>query len=272
MSDDLNRLVSAARRHQNVPTAGQRAKMKRAALVAATLGAGSASALTLTKLVVVGVVAATVGSAVTAGVVRAVRPAPVAQAPHVLRAMPAPAPQPVAIAPAPREEQRAAEPEVASPKVAHGVREVPRAAAAPAPAARVEAPSQAPAEAVETPPVPSEGSAAPGPTMAAVPSSGGKREAVASGLSIELGLIRRATEAVDARDFDTAEKALNQYDAQVRAGALATEAGVLRVVVDCARGHAEPAGALARKWVAADPSNPALGRLRGSCAAAALAP
>jgi hypothetical protein len=72
MSLDLDRLVENARRAPARPSAAQRRRVKRSAVLAATLGAFAAAALPWAKLVVAGVAAAAVGGVGTAAVVRVV--------------------------------------------------------------------------------------------------------------------------------------------------------------------------------------------------------
>lgn len=252
MRMDLDRLVESARRNPVRPTPTQRAGVKRGAIAVATLGAASVSAMSVAKLVLTGAVAAAVGAAATVQVLHAVAPRTERHPPIV----------------APSNQLRAPRPESNSSPPPPPPTELPAEAPQPLAERLPSEPSKAPPPA---PPLASPSSPdLPMPSTFSRPMPREPSTPHPSALAVELNLVGRAAEAIDAHDFAAAEKALDEYDARVRNGALTSEAGVLRVLIECASGKSDHALDIATALVRRDAANPLLQRLRTTCAAGAL--
>lgn len=232
MSDELERLVQSARRHVSPPSPEQREGIKHAVLSGAAVGGGvSALTLLVTGLAVVAL-----------GVVGALRYADTATQPPQEQPRSTSEAAPLQ-ADAPSEAATTSEPEARD--VATRL-DTPEAVVPPAP--RVGAPTPARARATPTSP------------------AGSIDDVQPSQLQLELTLIGEATDSLEAGHLEGANEALRRYDAEVSAGLLATEADVLKVLVLCGTGQLAEARALAAELQQQAAGNPALARLRGSCA------
>lgn len=231
MSDELERLVQSARRHVSPPNPEQREGIKHAVLSGAAVGGGvSALALLVAGLAVVAL-----------GVVGALRYADTT-------------PQPTQEQPRSTADAAPLQPDVppeAATTSEHEARDVaehldaPEAAVTPAP--RIGTPTPTPARTRATP-------------------ASSTDDGRSSQLQLELTLIGEATDSLEAGHLDGADEALRRYDAEVSGGLLATEADVLKVLVLCGTGQLAEARALAAELQQQAAGNPALARLRGSCA------
>ena len=87
-------------------------------------------------------------------------------------------------------------------------------------------------------------------------------------LADELRVLDVANTAVGAREWDRVARAAREYRDAFPGGALETEARALEVLGLCGQGHAAEARGLADALRRADGQNPAVQRLRASCASA----
>jgi len=88
----------------------------------------------------------------------------------------------------------------------------------------------------------------------------------APGVREELAVLRLAKAQHDASQWRAALDTLDVYDTRFPAGALRTEAGVLRVLTLCALQRPADARALAARLLETEPGSPAVRRLAGTCA------
>ncbi len=180
--------------------------MKRAVLTTAALGSASASALSVGKLVAVGLCSAIVGSVAAVGVTHVLSHPQLPAHASVQRVSPAPmAPAHAPEAPPTRESP----PQIASPRA-------PATVLSPAPVL----PSQSAVPAV---PRPTDAPRARSDALVTpeILSGHGVGHAVPadeSSLSLEVKLVREAADAVDAKDFEAAVAALRATTAACRVG------------------------------------------------------
>lgn len=85
---------------------------------------------------------------------------------------------------------------------------------------------------------------------------------VTRGLSDEVAALERARRALTEEDNATALKTLAAYDREFRRGALGPEAQVLRIEALLSSGKPAAGRALARRFLARNPSSPLAGRVR----------
>lgn len=261
MSDELNDaargLIASARRSARTLEPGRRARVRLAVL--GTVGGSSlatAASLSVTKLVIVAALSAAVGSGATLMIVRntgwMVRKGE-KTTPAVPRAAPSPAappadPVPPSLVARPVVVQ-APPPVAVAPRKASAVREAPvvrDAVVAPEPMAEPapETPELAPAPQPSTPPPPTS----------------------AARLAQELELLHQALEATKMKQWAQAQRVLDEHARQFTPAALEVEARAMQVMVWCGEGRSEEARALARELERSEPLNPAVQRLRGTCA------
>jgi hypothetical protein len=246
VTDDLNPaargLVASARRSGRTLEPGRKVRLKYA--VAASVAASSA-ALSVVKLVVVGALSAALGAGTTLLVVKTVNSKPARPALPLPRSVPSAA-APLA-RPLPPEPRPAEPPTVERP-----------------PAIR-----PAPGSGAVLPVVPSAPAPAPEPAtpeLATAPLRGNPPPPATSALVAELELLREVLLATQAQRWADAQRALDDHARRFVPAALRSEAHALQVVVWCGTGRVEEARGLARELEKADPLNPAVQRLRGTCA------
>lgn len=189
-----------------------------------------AAGVSFAKVVVIGVVSASLGSIATLAVTKRVEHAPT----PVAQAAPVTAPAMAVIEP------------VVEPREAPGVEAGP-ADAPPrltSPQREVRAPVQTPprAERLVEPAVDEHS------------------------LAAELETLEGILQATDARNWADARVRLGAYRARFEKGQLRVEAGALEVLTLCGEQHVEAARTLRRELLAVEPLNPAVVRLATSCA------
>lgn len=240
LSPDARRLIEATR-DVNIPSAGDRARLRAAIQVRLAVPATAAAAVpaattgaALAKLTAGGVILAVLG----VGVARARPQAPAPTAPAAARADPSPS---ATAAPAPTSPERPTPPEPV------------RVALAPAPPRRVH--RRAPMV------VPSHAEVAPPPAVVEVATP----RAAPDAFDHEFSLLRDAQVALDRRRYGRAIELLDQYAAAHPQGTLGTEALTLRVLTLCALARPDEARGFAARLLDGAPDSPSAGRVRSSC-------
>jgi len=201
--------------------------------------------------VAVGVLSAAIGSGATLLVIRAATPSP---APAARAAPPAPKSTSARVAP-----EDAPEPPIAPTPS-------PALVGEPAPVVRLEPrPRAAPLSAL---PAPAPTPAQPAPELGAPPSSPRPAPPLspAAALTQELELLRGVLIATQEQRWADAQRALDEHERRFVPAALRSEARAMQVLVWCGTGRIAEARQLARELEGADPLNPAVQRLRGTCA------
>ncbi|MFZ5439049.1 MAG: hypothetical protein ACOZQL_03525 [Myxococcota bacterium] len=267
MSDELNSaakdLVASARRSGRTLDPGRRARLRYGVVAGVTTSSMAAAAsASMGKLVLVGALSAALGSGATLLVVRSTAPkVSTPSPPPPAERKPA---QPVVLAAKPPVVEPPAP--IAKPSVERPVVEARRPVALPAVVQPPPAPAPPPEVEPRTPEVPqSKTEVRPSPGVDA-PSPARAPRPTASELAEELALLGRVLAATQAQRWSDAEALLAEHERRFSPPALRSEARAMQVQVWCGTGHVEEARRLARELERTDPLNPAVQRLRTTCA------